>query len=384
MAEPLKVLHCLAGNLYGGVETFVRTLADCRELSPGLEHEFALCFEGRLADELRGAGAEVHRLGLVKFSRPWTVWKARRRLARLLEGRRVDVMVNHACWPQFLCGETARRSGRAVVFWMHDMIGESGHWIERGAARSVPDLVVANSHCTAATLPRLYPSARSEVVRYPVRARAVDRDEARTSVRSETATPASDVVIVTACRLETWKGHRLFLGALQRLRDKPGWTAWIAGGAQRPHEQVYLDELRAVAESGGVVDRIRFLGQRDDVPRVLAAADVHCQPNAGPEPFGIAFVEALYAGLPVVSTDMGGAAEIVTHACGTLTPPGDSGTLADVLSALIDDPILRARLGAAGPSRAAELCAPETVLPQLERLLVDVHAKRRAPRPVAS
>jgi glycosyltransferase involved in cell wall biosynthesis len=47
-----------------------------------------------------------------------------------------------------------------------------------------------------------------------------------------------------------------------------------------------------------IADRVRFAGQRDDVPRLLAAADLHCQPNSSPEPFGVAFVEALAAGLP--------------------------------------------------------------------------------------
>ena len=56
--------------------------------------------------------------------------------------------------------------------------------------------------------------------------------------------------------------------------------------------------------------------QRDDVPRLLAAADIFCQPNLGPEPFGIGFVEALSAGLPVITTATGGALEIVDGDCG--------------------------------------------------------------------
>ena len=48
MAAPLKVLHCAAGNLYGGVESFLRTLAESKGLAPGLDQEFALNFEGRM------------------------------------------------------------------------------------------------------------------------------------------------------------------------------------------------------------------------------------------------------------------------------------------------------------------------------------------------
>jgi glycosyltransferase involved in cell wall biosynthesis len=385
MAEPLKVMHCVPGNLYGGVESFLRTLAACREATPGLASEFALNFEGRLGDELRAEEAVVHRLGAVRFSRPWTVWRARRRLAALLESRRIDVLVNHACWPQALCGPVGRRMGRPVVYWMHDMIrGELTHWVDRRAARIVPDLVVVNSHCTAETLPRLYPRARSEVLRYAVPAPAVDRSEARAAVRAALGAPDEAVVIVIACRMEAWKGHGLLIEALARLRAKPGWSAWIAGGAQRPHEQEYLAGLKAAVRAGGIEDRVTFLGARDDVPRVLAAADVHCQPNTGPEPFGIAFVEALHAALPVVSTRMGGAAEIVTDECGILVPPADPGALAEALSSLIDDPAARTRLGAAGPARPRALCAPEVVLPRLEELLADVCSRRAAPaHPVA-
>ena len=74
-------------------------------------------------------------------------------------------------------------------------------------------------------------------------------------------------------------------------------------------------ELKAIADRGGVADRVRFLGQRSDVPRLMAAADVFCQPNAGPEPFGVVFVEALYAGLPVVTSAFGGAVEVVERPC---------------------------------------------------------------------
>ena len=62
-----------------------------------------------------------------------------------------------------------------------------------------------------------------------------------------------------------------------------------------------------------------------DVPRLLAAADIHCQPNISPEPFGIAFIEALAAGLPVVTSAIGGAIEIVDDTCGRLVPASDPG-----------------------------------------------------------
>ena len=146
--------------------------------------------------------------------------------------------------------------------------------------------------------------------------------------------------------------------ALVRLKEDSAWKAWIAGGAQKAGESDYLSELVAAAERGGIADRVQFLGQRSDVARLMAAADIYCQPNTGPEPFGIAFVEALYSGLPVVTSDLGGAKEIVTDTCGVLCPPGDASAVASSLRELIANAKRRCALVA--PARGGTLRSSET------------------------
>jgi glycosyltransferase involved in cell wall biosynthesis len=178
----------------------------------------------------------------------------------------------------------------------------------------------------------------------------------REAVRAELKTAPEAVVVIQVSRMEEWKGHRLHLKALARLAGVAGWTCWMVGGAQRPHEIRYLEALRAESAALGIGPRVNFLGQRSDVARLLAAADI--QPNTGPEPFGITFIEALYARLPVVTTSIGGAVEIVDASCGMLVAPDDPAALAGALRGLIEDGELRARLGAAGPARAAALCDP--------------------------
>jgi glycosyltransferase involved in cell wall biosynthesis len=241
-ADGPRVLHCYAGNLYGGIETLLATLARHRAPAPGMVPEFALCYEGRLADELRATGALVHRLGAVRFRRPWTVVQARRRLARLLAARPPDVVVCHSFWPHALFAPVARRAGRPLVYWMHDRAGGSRGIEERWAARTPPDLALVNSHSTAETLPVLFPGVRHEVLYYPIAPPpTVDREAVRARVRRELDTPADALVIVQSSRMEPWKGQSLLIAALGRLRDRLGWVAWVAGGAQRPHEQAYLD-----------------------------------------------------------------------------------------------------------------------------------------------
>ncbi len=101
----------------------------------------------------------------------------------------------------------------------------------------------------------------------------------------------------------------------------------------------------------------------------MHAADIHCQPNTAPEPFGLVFVEALYAGLPVVTTALGGALEILTDACGVFVPAGDESALTEALRRLVTDAGTRRRLASAGPARAALLCDPARQLAALAALV---------------
>ena len=365
----MKLLHVYAGNLFGGIETLLVTLAKERNLSLQMLPHFALCFEGRLATELRATGASVHMLGNVRVSRPWTVWKARHQLDQLLRQERFDVVICHSCWPQAIFGPIVRTHQLPLIFWCHDKLNGS-HWLERWAKQTPPDLVIANSRYTQACVPKLYPQIRSDILYLPVSCPDIGGRTANCSaVRAELNTPDDAVVIVQACRLERWKGQTALLSALAQLRDLPDWLCWIAGGVQRSHEAEYLQELEAQARELGIAHRIRFLGQRGDVPRLLAAADIHCQPNTGAEPFGIAFVEALYAGLPVVTTAIGGGVEIVDEFCGRLIAPNDANALSNVLRSLIANPSERAALAARGPARAQELCDPARQLIRLYQLL---------------
>ncbi|WIG95070.1 glycosyltransferase family 4 protein [Myxococcus sp. SDU36] len=354
MSRPLRVLHLSSGNLYGGIETLLHTVAREQGLHPPLSHAFALCFEGRLAAELRDAGAELHLLGPVRTRRPWSVWRARRVLRALLRSGRFDAVICHSLWPQALFGPAVRAVGVPLVLFQHDALS-GRHWLDRWARVTPPDLVLANSRFTAGTLVSVYPQVPWRVTHcpLPLPPPMLEAPE-RARVREELGAAEGDVVIFHASRIQERKGQRLLLEALGRLRAVPGWRAWFAGGAQRLDEEVYLEGLRAQARHLGLEGRLRFLGQRSDVSRLLRAADIHCHPNLLPEAFGLVFVEALQAGLPVVTTPMGGALEIVDASCGVFVHP-EPEPLALALGRLIEDPQTRVRLGAAGPARAAAL-----------------------------
>jgi glycosyltransferase involved in cell wall biosynthesis len=366
----LRVLHISSGNLYGGVETALVALARFRHLCPAMEPEFALCFENRLSRELLESGARVHQLGEVRTRKPWTVWSARANLRALLARQHFDIVMCHMAWPMAMFGSTARRSGLPLAFWAHDAANGT-HWLERWAARVSPDIVIGNSRFTESTLPLLFPHAPCKIVFYPVEpSQPSDPQSCRAEIRRALGVNDDTVAIIQVSRMEAWKGHHLHLDALAKLKDNPRWTCWMVGGAQRPEEQQYVREIQEKAVRLGIGDRVRFLGQRSDVPSLLAAADIFSQPNLGAEPFGIVFIEALAARLPVVTTAMGGPKEIVDESCGIVAPPKDADGIAAALRRLIDSADLRLRLGQHGPERARDLCDPSGRIPDLYRALL--------------
>jgi glycosyltransferase involved in cell wall biosynthesis len=364
----MRLLHIHSGNLYGGVETLLATLARYRGLCPAMEPEFALCFDGRIASELREAIVPVHQLGKVRARYPLTVIRARQRLRALLRHGRFDAAVCHMPWAQAVFGPVVRSEGVPIVFWMHDAASGT-HWLERWARRTTPDHVLCNSKYTAASLGKLYPRTPHTVCYLPVATGGGRLDGCeRRAMRAKLGASEDTAVIVQTSRMEAWKGHALHLQALGFLRDLPGWVCWMVGGVQRPREGRYLAELHEMVAKLGVADRVQFLGQRFDIARLLRAADIYCQPNTGPEPFGISVVEALLAELPVVTTALGGANEIVDVSCGITVEPGNPQALAEVLHRLIEDFDRRRSLGELGPERAAALCDPGTQLKRLHAI----------------
>jgi glycosyltransferase involved in cell wall biosynthesis len=363
----MRLLHLYSGNLYGGIERVLVTLA--REKAPGIEQRFALFFDGRLAQELRDAGDTPSILRPVRLSQPWRVPSARRALSRILARVQPDVVLAHSPWTVAVAGRAVAASGAGFALWLHNPPAAK-LWPDGWGLRRRLDAVIANSPLTAAAAE---PAVKIDGWLYPPVAppRPAAR-LARAETRSQLGASESDIVILQASRVEAWKGLREHLAALSHLNDLPEWVLWIAGAPQRRREQAYFDHLRAEAASYGIADRVRFLGHRADVSELMAAADIYCQPNLEPEPFGVALVEAMWAARPVVTTDHGGlTAEIAAgpEGAGLVVPAGNPASIATALRELILSADLRQTIGERGPEVAERLCDPARQLSRLTELL---------------
>ena len=365
----MRVLYLHAGNLYGGVESTAVTIARYRHLCPEMEPHFAVCFEGRLSRELAATGASTTILGDVRIRHPWTVRRVRRALRELLGREKYDVAVSKSAWLQAIFGPIVKAAGLPLIYWFHEPM-QGRHWLERWASLTQPDLALCNSRFTANTIYSMYPKLKTELLYNPVCQQRPRLSKAqRATVRARLGTPEEATVIIQVSRMVELKGHVQHLEALSQVNDLPNWVCWMVGGGQRPRELRYFEQLKKTTDELGLSKRIIFLGERSDAHELLTAADIYCQPNIGPESFGNVFIEALSSCLPVVTTEIGGAKEIVDASCGILVPPLHSSVLAKALRRLIQDHALCKRLGAAGPIRARQLCDVPRQIQQLSQIL---------------
>ena len=313
-------------------------------------------------------GVSVEAVPFVAPPRPvsygsWGYWAApplARALDRLHAEWPFDVLHAHCLAP---AGHAAsrwvrRRRGPAFVVSGHgpDMINvpEDSSVGRRAcvAAMAVADLVVANSTWAARRCEAI--AGRS----LPVRVVYLGADVPPVAHSSNGA-----VRMVTVAHLVARKRHEVVLRALARLDP-----------ARRPDYLVIGDGpcrlgLERLAAELGVADRVRFLGQLDNPEAVAraAACDLFVMPGVE-EPFGVAFVEAMAAGLPAIgSRGEGGPEDIAAAGPGmVLVEPGDAAGLASVIDRLIADRSELARLGAAARETVAanftwQRCGVETV-----------------------
>jgi len=147
------------------------------------------------------------------------------------------------------------------------------------------------------------------------------------------------------------KGVHTAVEALARVRARPGLgdvTLDVVGGSVNP---AYRDEVAALARRLGVDEAVRFRGgvDRQALPAVYRDHHLLIFPSIWEEPFGLTLLEAMACGLPVVATATGGSAEFVHHGVNALTyPAGDADACAARVAALLEDPVLYARLRAGG------------------------------------
>ena len=176
------------------------------------------------------------------------------------------------------------------------------------------------------------------------------------------------------------KGHDIFLGAAERVLDQQPNTFFVIVGNNPYLTEAGLryEELLRRRMATSLVDRVKFVGFRNDVPNVLSQLDVLVQPNRGPEGLGRSVLEAMACGLPVIAVDKWGPAELVEHGrSGLLFPPRDAEKLATHMLTLARSKPLRKAMGKHGHAWIQQNLISKKLAGQFDEILACAIASPR-------
>lgn len=362
---PAKVMLVAIGLGVGGTETHILELASRLDRSRFTVTVCALKSGGTMAQELEKRGVRVLSLdGTGKLDARVIV-----RLFKLLQAEQPDVVQAFLFWANV----AARACGRIlrafpVISSYHDEVVSEG-WLVRLVDRLTltwTDRIVC---CSGAVGRSVVSRIGGKIEHCTIIPFGVDIEQfeaTAAATRRELGLRDNQKVIGTVCRLvEPKKGLRFLLQAMAVLARKygqPPCQLLIVGDGPSRHE------LELLREQLDLSSWVVFAGSRRDIPRILHALDAFVLPSLY-EGFGIALLEAMAAGKPVIATAVGGIPEFVLSGeTGLLIEPGNVEALADAIDRLLSHPQQARTMGAKGRIRAGESYHISTIVRQHEQV----------------
>jgi glycosyltransferase involved in cell wall biosynthesis len=341
MPKRTRVLQLITRAELGGGQTHVA------DLLRGLRGEFDLHLgtgeAGYLTEVAHGLGIPTHILpALVQPFDPSKDLAALNQCRRLIHAIHPDLVHAHTSKAGLLGRAAARLAGVPSVFtahtwcftegcsWTWKLIGTplerlAGDWC--GRIINVSDANRNLAVNKGVGKPSKHVTIHNGVEDHPLRARPAERAIPR---------------IVMLARFAPQKAQSLLVKAVEGI-NQPFELAFVGDGPTRATVQ------QQVADAG-LANRVVFLGQRLDVPELLASADIFALFTHW-EGFPITILEAMRAGLPSVVSDVGGVREAVHESCGRIVAPGDVAAFRAALEGLLTDADLRVQMGAAARAR---------------------------------
>ena len=367
---------CLRNMLY----------AQIRALQQAGYEVLAICADGPHVESMRADGLDVETAPLLRRIAPIKSLQAVRQLVKLFKNRRIDIVHTHTPMAAYVAQIAAKRAGVPIrVNTLHGL-----YYLAKPPGlrrRLFKKLEIATCRRSTHVL-----SQSAEDVDMLLETKALPADKVewlgngvdlsrfcRASfdpkeglrLRREFDIPADAFVVGIVARMVREKGFAELFEAFKRFRASvPNAHLLHVGFVDRSRGDEITPEFIA---DHGVEEHCRFVGQRDDVARLMTAMDIYCLPSYR-EGYPRSVIEANAMGVPAIVTDVRGSREAVVEGVnGLLVPVRDAASLASAMKRLHDDADLRERLAAQARERAEELfderrvCS--TVLACYEKLL---------------
>lgn len=318
---------------------------------------------------LRDLFGEVPRFKLGGSVYGWKSWHSRWQLARHLRRNKIQIAHAFDFYTNLTLVPAARAAGVPVIIGSQRQLGDLLTPAQRNLQKlafKLCDVVVCNSRAAAAKLTSDgFPAGRIRIIGNALAAEAFSAAESLLP-----KVPGVLRVGMVARMNSEAKNHRIFLQAAATLAQQfPSAEFVLAGdGPLRP-------TLEAEAAVLGIADRVRFLGDRRDIPAVMASLDLTLAPSDS-ESLSNVILESMAAGVPVVATNVGGNPELINDERGLMVPPRDAGALASAAAQLLADTERRTRMGRSSREFCIGRFSASSITREYEALYVELLSKK--------
>jgi glycosyltransferase involved in cell wall biosynthesis len=362
------------GRRIGGGETMLVTFL--RSVNRGRFEPVVVFFEhGPLVDEVASLGLEAFVVPVGRLRQPVNVVRTVVSLTRLLRREQPDLLLNWMAKTHLYGASAAILAGRPdrVVWWQHGIA--EAHWLDRLATLLPAHAVGCSSKHSAAAQASTWPHRRVFVVHPGIEPPAQSDDANRGRLRDGLGIPPERLVVGMVGRVEPGKRHDDFLEVIAALvsRGLPV-HGLVVGGALPGDGSSLMDDLSAAVRRRGLDEIVTLTGHVDDACVYIELMDVLVS-VASEEAFGIALLEAMALGVPVVARAIGGPQEIIeTGKSGLLVPASRLDEVADAVERVLDDGHLRDRLRAGAAARFRAHFAANRMTAELEGAIAELCA----------
>jgi glycosyltransferase involved in cell wall biosynthesis len=372
-----RLLHIVGDSSFGGAAKIILRLAQTMK-AEGWQVDLLT------TNSVFQEAAAQHDIGVVSLDvirreiRPWWDLRGLARLYRFLRRERYLVVHTHTSKAGFVGRLAAWLAGVSVI--LHTAHGFAFHErsprvkrafycvLERLASRWCDRIVSVNEfHRRWALKLGICGPHKIGAIPNGIARQSPNLPSSAVVLRRSLATSPADLIVLTTGRLAPEKGLEYLIEAASLLRcSRPAFRFVLAGdGPLRA-------QLEGLAESLGVSRRVEFLGYREDIPDLLAACDLVVLPSLR-EGLSIALLEAMAAGKPIVTTQIGSNMAVASQAdMALLVPPGDPQVLCAAILRCGRDPALRSRLGTNARLLFERRYTEERMLNSYRKLYIDL------------
>jgi glycosyltransferase involved in cell wall biosynthesis len=367
VGQPVKVIHAVEDLKIGGMERVIASIVTGLDPVKYEAHVLCLTRGGTVADELLRQGVSVTILRIDNYHSPGQFLA----LCRWLRKKNYHILHTHG----YFAGVFARIAGLLVgiphlVTHVHStyLDYQKKHlfmekilslWTDRivCVSQAVKEWVVEAEKIDREKATVIYNGVKPMTAVTPDAGHSV-------ALRQELDIPEHDTVFAVIASLNPNKGHHVLLESFRTLlHDHHDATLLLVGdGPLRA-------ELETQARQFLIDQKVIFTGMRTDIDELLNISDVCLLPTLVREGLGMALIEAMAAGLPVIGTEIGGIPEVITNGeNGFLVPPGRPEALADAIMSIAKDKDLGIRMGKRGRQLYEEKFTLSNMIRQIETL----------------